>query len=63
MIARCHRCWGSKELEDMFTCLNCENLFCKTHKGLPGLLLCIKCFELGVARGENQNDECTEKID
>lgn len=45
MIARCYRCWGSKESKDMFRCLCCQRLFCKTHQGLPGLLLCIECFE------------------
>lgn len=55
MIIRCFRCWGSKELEDMFTCLGCQKLFCKTHKGLPGLLLCIECFESGVTGGKEDD--------
>ena len=48
MIARCCRCWGSKELEKMFTCFGCQKLFCKTHKALPGLLKCEECFELDI---------------
>lgn len=45
MIFRCTRCWGSKDLEDMFTCFNCHELFCKTHKALSGLSKCEECFE------------------
>ena len=55
MVVRCYRCWGSKELEDVFRCVRCQELFCKTHKGLPGLLLCIECFEIDITGGE-KND-------
>ena len=53
MTVRCFRCWGSKELEEMFRCVDCKELFCNTHKGLPGLLLCIECFELNTGGEED----------
>lgn len=56
MVYRCYRCWGSKDLEDMFECLNCKKIFCKTHVALPGLLKCVECFELGITKGENKDD-------
>ena len=48
MIVRCCRCWGSKELKDTFTCFGCQQVFCKTHRALPGLLKCQECFESDV---------------
>lgn len=63
MIARCYRCWGSKNLEDMFTCSSCQHVLCKTHKGLPGLLLCIECFESDVTGGEEKDDKSRKSID
>lgn len=56
MVVRCHRCWGSKELEDVFLCVGCNELFCKTHEGLPGLLLCTECFESSIA-GDAEDDQ------
>lgn len=61
MVVRCHRCWGSKELEDVFRCVGCYELFCKTHEGLAGLLLCIECFEFNT--GGEEDDVCTKKVD
>lgn len=45
-IARCHRCWGSKNLYDMFECDDCGHSFCRTHEfvTLSGVFKCMECF-------------------
>jgi len=51
MIVRCCRCWGSKNLYDMFECHDCGHLFCKTHEyvTLPGLFKCMECFSSNIS--------------